>query len=82
MKDVTHYNNYYEFSTKRGACRPREKFQDASRAVTIDGAVKKKQVLDIDSILSSPLPRTHLPPPLRRRLVNCGALGWVPRSVN
>jgi methionine sulfoxide reductase catalytic subunit len=51
-KDVTNYNNYYEFST--------DKYEPAGLAknlkirpwtVTIDGHVKKKQVLDVDTII-------------------------------
>lgn len=51
-KDVTNYNNYYEFST--------DKYEPANLAknlktrpwtVTVDGAVKKKQTFDVDSII-------------------------------
>ena len=52
MKDVTHYNNYYEFSVeKEEPAQLAEKFKARPWTVTIDGAVSKKQVLDVDSII-------------------------------
>jgi len=52
MKDVTHYNNYYEFSVeKEEPAQLAEKFKTRPWTVTIDGAVSKKQVLDVDSII-------------------------------
>jgi sulfoxide reductase catalytic subunit YedY len=52
MKDVTHYNNYYEFSVeKEEPAQLAEKFKTRPWMVTIDGAVSKKQVLDVDTII-------------------------------
>ena len=61
-KDVTNYNNYYEFSTDKyepaGLAR---NFKTRPWNVTIDGLVAKKQVLDVDSIikLASPEERVY-----------------------
>ena len=51
-KDVTNYNNYYEFSTdKYEPAGMAKNFKAHPWKVTIDGLVEKKQVLDLDSIL-------------------------------
>ena len=61
MKDVTHYNNYYEFSTeKEEPADLARNFKTRPWTVTIDGAVKKKQVLDIDSILKFAAPEERI----------------------
>jgi len=70
MKDVTHYNNYYEFSTeKEEPADLARNFKTRPWTVTIDGAVKKKQVLDIDSILKFAAPEERI---YRHRCVE----GW------
>ncbi|HSS98948.1 MAG TPA: protein-methionine-sulfoxide reductase catalytic subunit MsrP [Terriglobales bacterium] len=51
-KDITNYNNYYEFSPdKYEPASLAQKFKTRPWTVTIDGAVKKKQKLDVDSII-------------------------------
>jgi sulfoxide reductase catalytic subunit YedY len=51
-KDVTNYNNYYEFSTdKYEPAGLAKDFKTRPWSVTIDGEVKKKQVLDVDTII-------------------------------
>ena len=69
-KDVTNYNNYYEFST--------DKYEPAGLAknlktrpwtVTIDGHVKKKQVIDVDTIIKMARPEERI---YRHRCVE----GW------
>jgi sulfoxide reductase catalytic subunit YedY len=69
-KDVTNYNNYYEFST--------DKYEPAGLAknlktrpwtVTIDGHVKKKQVIDVDTIIKMAPPEERI---YRHRCVE----GW------
>ena len=68
--DVTNYNNYYEFSTdKEGPARLAAKFKTRPWKVTIDGAVTKKQVLDIDSVLKLAAPEERI---YRHRCVE----GW------
>jgi len=51
-KDVTNYNNYYEFSTdKYEPAGLAKDFKTRPWTVTISGQVKKKQVLDVDTII-------------------------------
>jgi methionine sulfoxide reductase catalytic subunit len=69
-KDVTNYNNFYEFSTDKyqpaGLAR---NFQTRPWTVTIDGDVKKKQVLDVDTIIKMAPPEERI---YRHRCVE----GW------
>src|SRR5581483_9652135 len=68
--DVTHYNNYYEFSTdKEGPADLAKNFKTRPWNVTIDGLVKKKQVLDVDSIIKLASPEERI---YRHRCVE----GW------
>ncbi len=69
-KDVTNYNNYYEFSTdKYEPAGLAQKFKTRPWTVTIDGAVKKKQKLDVDSIIKMATPEERI---YRHRCVE----GW------
>lgn len=68
--DVTHYNNYYEFSTdKEGPADLAKNFKTRPWNITIDGLVKKKQVLDVDSIIKLASPEERI---YRHRCVE----GW------
>src|SRR5438270_12067080 len=68
--DVTHYNNYYEFATdKEGPADLAKNFKTRPWNVTIDGLVKKKQVLDVDSIIKMASPEERV---YRHRCVE----GW------
>ena len=52
FKDVTNYNNYYEFSTDKYAPAGLSKnFRTRPWTVKVEGMVKKPKMLDIDSIL-------------------------------
>lgn len=52
FKDVTNYNNYYEFSTDKYAPAGLSKnFRTRPWTVGVEGMVKKPQTLDIDSIM-------------------------------
>jgi sulfoxide reductase catalytic subunit YedY len=52
FKDITNYNNYYEFSTdKYEPSGMSSHFRTRPWTVAIDGMVKKPKTLDIDSIL-------------------------------
>ena len=52
IETVTHYNNYYEFSTeKEEPAGLAKNFKTRPWSVTIVGDVRKKQKWDIDSIL-------------------------------
>lgn len=69
-KDITNYNNYYEFSTdKYEPASLAAKFKTRPWTVTIDGSVKKKQKLDVDSIMALAPPEERI---YRHRCVE----GW------
>jgi methionine sulfoxide reductase catalytic subunit len=69
-KDVTNYNNYYEFSTdKYEPAGLAKDFKTRPWSVTIDGLVDKKQVLDVDSIIKMAAPEERI---YRHRCVE----GW------
>ena len=69
-KDVTNYNNYYEFSTdKYEPAGLAKNFKTRPWTVTIDGEVKKKQVLDVDAIIKMAAPEERI---YRHRCVE----GW------
>src|ERR1700758_303667 len=52
LKDVSNYNNYYEFSTDKYEPAGLSKdFHTRPWTVKIEGAVKRKQVFDVDSII-------------------------------
>jgi len=69
-KDVSNYNNYYEFSTdKYEPAGLAKDFKTRPWTVTIDGAVKKKQVLDVDAIIKMATPEERI---YRHRCVE----GW------
>jgi len=69
-KDVTNYNNYYEFSTdKYEPAGLAKNFKTRPWTVTIDGQVKKKQVLDVDTIIKLAAPEERI---YRHRCVE----GW------
>src|SRR5437667_7809608 len=70
FNDVTHYNNYYEFSTEKEELASLEKeFKTRPWTVKIDGAVKKKLELDVDSIIKLATPEERI---YRHRCVE----GW------
>jgi methionine sulfoxide reductase catalytic subunit len=69
-KDVTNYNNFYEFSTdKYEPADLAKNFKTRPWTVTIDGDVKKKQVLDVDAIIKMAAPEERI---YRHRCVE----GW------
>ena len=69
-KDVTNYNNYYEFSTdKDGPAKLAQNFRTHPWTVKIDGQVEKKQELDIDTIRKMAAPEERI---YRHRCVE----GW------
>src|SRR3982074_964649 len=60
-KDITTYNNFYEFSTdKDGPADLAKNFKTRPWTVTIDGDVKKKQVLDVDTIIKMAAPEERI----------------------
>ena len=70
LKDVSNYNNYYEFSTdKYEPAGLAKDFKTRPWTVTVDGQVKKKQVLDVDTIMKMAPPEERI---YRHRCVE----GW------
>lgn len=69
-KDITNYNNYYEFSTdKYEPAGLAKDFRTRPWTVALEGEVKKKQTLDVDSILKLAPPEERI---YRHRCVE----GW------
>ena len=69
-KDVTNYNNYYEFSTdKYEPAGLAKNFKTRPWTLTIDGLVSRKQTLDVDTI-------TKLAPPEERIYRHRCVEGW------
>jgi methionine sulfoxide reductase catalytic subunit len=69
-KDVTNYNNYYEFSTdKYEPASLAKNFKTSPWTVTVDGLVDKKQTLDVDTIIKMATPEERI---YRHRCVE----GW------
>jgi len=69
-KDVTHYNNYYEFGTEKDEPAELAKnFKTRPWKVKIDGLVDKKQELDVDTIIKMASPEERI---YRHRCVE----GW------
>src|SRR6266481_5260205 len=69
-KDVTTYNNFYEFSTEKdGPADLAKNFKTRPWTITIDGDVKKKQELDAHAIIKMAVPEERI---YRHRCVE----GW------
>ncbi len=69
-KDVTNYNNYYEFSTEKDEpAKLARNFRARPWKVKIEGLVSKKQELDLDTILKLAPPEERI---YRHRCVE----GW------
>jgi sulfoxide reductase catalytic subunit YedY len=82
FKDVSSYNNYYEFSTdKYEPAGLAKNFKTSPWKVTIDGLVKKKQELDVDTILKMATPEERI---YRHRCVEGWSIvvPWVGFSLN
>jgi sulfoxide reductase catalytic subunit YedY len=70
FKDVSNYNNYYEFSTdKYEPAGLAKNFRTRPWTVSVEGLVQKKQTFDIDSILKMAAPEERI---YRHRCVE----GW------
>ena len=70
FKDVSNYNNYYEFSTdKYEPAGLAKNFRVRPWTVKVEGLVKKKQTLDVDSIIKMASPEERI---YRHRCVE----GW------
>jgi sulfoxide reductase catalytic subunit YedY len=61
IETVTHYNNYYEFSTEKEEPAGLAKdFRTHPWTVTIDGHVPKKQKLDVDALIKFAPPEERI----------------------
>ena len=70
LKDITSYNNYYEFSTdKQEPADLAKNFRTRPWTVTVDGMVKKKKTFDVDQIIKLAAPEERI---YRHRCVE----GW------
>lgn len=70
INDVSHYNNYYEFSTeKEEPAKLAKDFKTRPWSVTVDGLVTKKQKWDIDAVMKFASPEERI---YRHRCVE----GW------
>lgn len=81
-KDVTHYNNYYEFGTeKTDPAEEAKNFRTRPWKVKIDGLVEKKQELDIDAIIKMAPPEERI---YRHRCVEAWSIvvPWVGFSLS
>src|SRR5207237_8896635 len=82
LKDVSNYNNYYEFSTdKYGPAGLAKDFKTRPWTVTIDGLVPKKQVVDVDTIVKWATPEERI---YRHRCVEGWSIvvPWMGLSLN
>jgi len=81
-KDVTHYNNYYEFSTEKDEPAELAKnFRTRPWKVKIEGLVEKKQELDVDAIIKMAPPEERI---YRHRCVEGWSIvvPWIGFSLN
>jgi methionine sulfoxide reductase catalytic subunit len=69
-KDITHYNNFYEFSTSKGAVAAKAKnFITRPWTVEVGGLVQKPQTFDLDDLIKISAPEERI---YRHRCVE----GW------
>src|SRR5215469_13788652 len=81
-KDVTHYNNYYEFGTeKEQPAELAKNFRTRPWKVKIEGQVEKKQELDVDEIIKMAPPEERI---YRHRCVEAWSIvvPWVGFSLS
>ncbi len=61
LQDITHYNNFYEFSTdKEGVAPASAKFETKSWQVSVGGLVRKPKVFDLDDLLKISPPEERI----------------------
>src|SRR5208282_1585488 len=61
LEDITHYNNFYEFSTdKDGVAPAAAKFETKSWQVSVEGLVRKPRVFDLDDLLKISPPEERI----------------------
>jgi sulfoxide reductase catalytic subunit YedY len=61
LQDITHYNNFYEFSTdKEGVAPASAKFETKGWQVSVEGLVRKPKVFDLDDLLKISPPEERI----------------------
>jgi methionine sulfoxide reductase catalytic subunit len=82
FESITHYNNFYEFSTdKEGVAPAAGKFDTKGWQVTVDGLVKKPRVFSLDDLLKLSPPEERV---YRMRCVEAWSMviPWVGYSLS
>src|SRR5207245_10229818 len=60
-EDITHYNNFYEFSTdKRGVAEKAKRFVTRPWTVAVEGLAHKPRVFDIDDLFKFSPPEERI----------------------
>ena len=82
FQDITHYNNFYEFSTdKEGVAPAAEGFDTKVWQVSVEGLVNKPKVFDLDDLLKISPPEERI---YRMRCVEAWSMviPWVGFSLS
>ena len=82
LEDITHYNNFYEFSTdKEGVAPAAAKFETKGWQVSVEGLVRKPRVFDLDDLLKISPPEERI---YRMRCVEAWSMviPWVGFSLS
>ena len=82
LQDITHYNNFYEFSTdKEGVAPAAEGFDTKGWQVSVEGLVSKPKVFDLDDLLKISPPEERI---YRMRCVEAWSMviPWVGFSLS
>ncbi len=82
LQDITHYNNFYEFSTdKEGVAPAAANFDTTGWQVSVEGLVRKPKVFDLDDLLKISPPEERI---YRMRCVEAWSMviPWVGFSLS
>ncbi len=82
LEDITHYNNFYEFSTdKDGVAPAAANFETEGWQVSVEGLVRKPRVFDLDDLLKISPPEERI---YRMRCVEAWSMviPWVGFSLS
>jgi len=82
LQNITHYNNFYEFSTdKEGVAPAAEEFDTRGWQVSVEGLVNKPKVFDLDDLLKISPPEERI---YRMRCVEAWSMviPWVGFSLS
>ena len=82
LQDITHYNNFYEFSTdKEGVAPAAEEFDTGGWQVSVEGLVNKPRIFDLHDLLKLSPPEERI---YRMRCVEAWSMviPWVGFSLS